>query len=82
MENFSPLFESGTKIEDKGMATAQIDERYTWVSMVDRLSGGDITKHDKVYEMNYIACLNLLSFWRERDNYQEQQNKQMMAKYK
>jgi hypothetical protein len=42
--------------------------------MVDRLSSGDITKHDLVYERNYIECLNLLSFYHERDKYMEQMN--------
>jgi hypothetical protein len=42
--------------------------------MVDRLSNGDITKHDLVYERNYIECLNLLSFYHERDKYMEQMN--------
>ena len=42
--------------------------------MMDRLSNGDITKHDEIYERNYIECLNLLSFWSERDRYMEQMN--------
>jgi hypothetical protein len=42
--------------------------------MVDRLSNGDITKHDEVYQRNYIECLNLLSYWYERDKFHEQQN--------
>jgi len=42
--------------------------------MVDRLAQGDITKHDQIYERNYIECLNLLSFWHERDKFYEQQN--------
>lgn len=51
-----------------------MDNRWSWISMVDRLSGGDITKHDLVYERNYIECLNLLSFYHERDKYMEQIN--------
>jgi hypothetical protein len=43
--------------------------------MVDRLSIGDITKHDDVYDRNYIECLNLLSYWTERDRYIEENNK-------
>jgi hypothetical protein len=42
--------------------------------MVDRLSNGDITKHDEVYKRNYIECLNLLSYWYERDKFFEVQN--------
>jgi hypothetical protein len=51
-----------------------MDNRWSWISMVDKLSNGDITKHDLVYERNYIECLNLLSFYHERDKYMEQLN--------
>jgi hypothetical protein len=51
-----------------------MDNRWGWISMMDRLSNGDITKHDEIYERNYIECLNLLSFWSERDRYMEQMN--------
>jgi hypothetical protein len=43
--------------------------------MVDRLSNGDITKHDLVYERNYIECLNLISYWTERDKWLENEQK-------
>lgn len=35
--------------------------------MIDRLSGGDITKHDLVYNRNWRECLYLMSYWAERD---------------
>jgi hypothetical protein len=60
----------------------EIDPRFTWLSMVDRLSGGDLTKHDSIYERNWIECLNLLSFWNERDKFIEHQNKQQQLKSK
>lgn len=44
--------------------------------MIDRLSNGDITKHDEIYKRNYIECLNLLSYWHERDLYMKQINEQ------
>jgi hypothetical protein len=53
-----------------------LDDRWGWMSMIDRLSGGDITKHDLVYDRNYIECLNLLSYWKEKDEYMEEMNKQ------
>jgi hypothetical protein len=51
-----------------------MDNRWGWISMIDRLSNGDITKHDEIYDRNYIECLNILSFWSERDRYMEQMN--------
>lgn len=52
-----------------------MDPKWKWIAMVDRLSAGDITKHDLIYERNYIECLNLLSYWKEKDDYIEEINK-------
>ena len=49
---------------------------YRWIAFMDRLSGGDITKHDEVYNKNYLETLNLLSYWMIRDKAIELQNKQ------
>jgi hypothetical protein len=51
-----------------------MDNRWGWISMMDRLSNGDITKHDDIYDRNYIECLNILSYWHEKDAYMEQMN--------
>jgi hypothetical protein len=51
-----------------------MDNRWGWISMMDRLSNGDITKHDDIYDRNYIECLNMLSYWHEKDKYMEQMN--------
>lgn len=53
-----------------------LDGRWGWMSMVDRLSNSDITKHDLIYDRNYIECLNLLSYWHEKDQYMDEMNKQ------
>lgn len=45
--------------------------------MIDRLSGSDITKHDLVYDRNWMECLNLLSYWHERDFVIEEHNKKL-----
>lgn len=47
---------------------------WSWMSMLDRLSGGDITKFDQIYEKNYIECLNLLAYWAFRDKAIKQNN--------
>ena len=58
--------DEGAKIADLNVS---MPENMTWLSMIDRLSGGDITKHDFIYERNYIECLNLLSLWWYQDKY-------------
>lgn len=47
---------------------------------MDRLSGGDITKHEAIYEKNYIECLNLLSYWWFKDKYADQARRQQELK--
>lgn len=36
--------------------------------MVDKLSKQDITKHEDVYNQNYINALNILSYWKHLDD--------------
>lgn len=50
--------------------------KYRWIAFIDRLANGDITKHDEVYRRNYIETLNLLSWWKVRD---EAERNAMMA---
>jgi hypothetical protein len=51
--------------------------RWNWLAIIDKLSGGDPTKHQQVYELNYIACLNILSYWKERDIKEQELLKQI-----
>jgi hypothetical protein len=48
--------------------------------MLMRLASDDITKLDEVYERTYIECLNILSYFKVRDEYQEEVNKRIMEK--
>ena len=50
--------------------------------MIDKLAGGDITKFNDIYDLTYIECLNLLSYYNERDRFYEQLNKQQSLKNK
>ena len=38
-----------------------------WLTIVDKLAKGDITKHNEVYNINYIHALNMLAHWKEID---------------
>ena len=58
--------DEGAKIADLNVS---MPDEMRWIAMIDRLSGGDITKHDLIYERNYIECLNLLSYWWYNDKY-------------
>ena len=56
------------------LGQVQMDSKWGWVSMVDRLSNSDITKHEQIYELNYIECLNVLAYWKEKDDYMNEMN--------
>jgi len=56
------------------LGAVQMDSKWGWVSMVDRLSNSDITKHEQIYELNYIECLNVLAYWKEKDDYMNEMN--------
>lgn len=42
--------------------------RWSWFALIEKLANKDITKFDEVCDQNFISCLNLLSFWKERDS--------------
>lgn len=56
------------------------DSKYNWIAMVMRLANDDITKLDAVYEREYIECLNVLSYWKVRDEYNLEVNKRLYEK--
>lgn len=49
--------------------------KWAYIAMIDKLSNGDITKHNEVYELNFIYCLNNLGYMRDRDEYINEMNK-------
>ncbi len=53
-----------------------------WISFIEALDQGDITKDDEIWNTNYIYCLNKLLLWKFRDDTYEQQRKQNEQKYK
>lgn len=64
------LMKEETKKEQKnGFA------RWGWFGIIEKLSGSDVTKFDEVTNQNFILCLNLLSYWKERDAIQNKINK-------
>ena len=53
--------------EDTNVMGYKVADNMKWISMVDVLTGGDITKDAAVYELGYIEVLNRLAFWKQRD---------------
>jgi len=85
MFNFSALFNSkGNEEETDAPSVPQFSDRWKWFSIIERLAGGDVTKFNEVYKITYITALNTLSYWQERDEYQERLRKrnEMMSKHR
>lgn len=50
--------------------------RWSWFGLIEKLAGGDVTKFETVTKQPAILCLNLLSYWQERDKKIEKINKE------
>lgn len=42
-------------------------EEYSYIAMIDRLSDGDVTKHEEIYKMNWRSILYIMSYWAVKD---------------
>jgi hypothetical protein len=72
-----------TKVEDSRTLTIggpTLDSQYNWISMIDRLAGGDILKYEAVSDLTYLECLNVMGYWKKRDQVIEYKNKQLYKK--
>lgn len=72
-DQYSNLFTTKSSSYELGGPT--LNSKWSWLAMVDRLSGGDVTKHEQVYELNYIYCLNVMGYWHDRDEYVNEINR-------
>jgi len=54
-----------SKEEAEAFAREKSIKKFNWELLLYRLSGGDITKYDRILETNYIFVLNHLSMIKE-----------------
>ena len=57
------------KNTEDGPWSEDIPKSFDFLSFIDALAGGDITKYDAVYDLNYIFCLEKLLFYKHRDEF-------------
>jgi hypothetical protein len=80
---YESLFsDAGPKDTNGDPFAIDVPDNLRWIAMMDRLSGGDLTKHEAIYEKNYIECLNLLSYWYFRDKIEDQMRRQQELRNK
>lgn len=72
LTNYKALFGGdGAKEIDPLDTTPRMNPQWSWYALVVKLGNNDITKFDEVYKQNYIGTMNLLSYWKDRDDYLE-----------
>jgi hypothetical protein len=79
--NYDILWSRSSPAQENRVAVDEMPEDLNWIAMVDKLAGGDITKHNQIYDINYVECLNLMAYWHHRDKHIEQINKAIAKKY-
>ena len=87
MFNYEGLFNTtqvDEEVEEDGPAVPTFSNRWKWFSMIERLAGGDVTKFEEVYDVSYLTALNTLSYWKEKDDYENMMRKrqEMMNKHR
>ena len=73
--NYEMLFSRPTPDQVSRVKVDKMPDDLDWISIVDRLADGDITKHNEIYKKNYVECLNLMAYWHHRDRYFDQINR-------
>lgn len=58
-----------------GVGAVKMDSQFNWISFVDRLANGDITKYDLIYEMNYETCMFKMLYEHHKDKYHKEINR-------
>lgn len=76
------LFSRPSPATKNKLAVDEMPEHFNWIAYIDKLAGGDVTKHKEIYKMNYLECLNILAFWDTRDRYTESMNRANERKFK
>ncbi len=54
---------------------SKIDDEFVWVDVLERLSNGDMTKEKKLIKLPYIAVMNKMAYYKQRDKVIEQENR-------
>lgn len=52
-----------------------MDSKWAYMAMLDRLSMGDITKDETIFDLEWESCLHRLLYWNHKDEYYERKRK-------
>lgn len=63
-----------------GLGSPKISDQFSWISFIDTLAGGDITKYDAVSSLRYEECLFKLLYDHHKDKYNAELNRRQMIR--
>lgn len=82
MDDYEIIFSRPSPDQVQRVKTDGIPEQFDWIALINRLANDDVTKHNEIYKLNYMECLNNLAFWCYRDKYNEKLRKAHEAQQK
>jgi hypothetical protein len=65
-----------------GLGSPKMDKQFSWISFIDTLAGGDITKYKKIYKLSYEECLYKLLYEHHKDKYNSEINRRAQLQQK
>lgn len=75
MDLYKDLFSRPTQGDSMGLGSPKIPDEFNWISMIDALANGDITKYEYIYNMKYEECLFNLLYNHHKDRYTNELNR-------
>lgn len=67
-------------LEQEGDMEVSFEKRFGWYVVTNRITKGDITKHDEIYRKGIIEIMNQLVYLVEYDKEQEKMMKRALSK--
>ncbi len=55
---------------------------FSWIGVIEKLAGGDITKFESVTETDFILCLNWLSYLTYKEKRMTKQQEEELKEHK
>ena len=68
--------------QERVEVAGEIPKEYSWFAILHRLCGADITKWEQVTKLNFIFCLNWLSYEKMKIDAENEEIKKQIAKNK
>ena len=81
IKGYGRLFETSVSEDDQGIekgSKPSFVEYWGWYYTLDNLSNNDRTKWDFFLDMNVVAFLNTLAYYKDKQGYIEEQTQQQL----